>query len=124
MEKTKRKLIYMNPALERVRVSTKQGGFSRRLGEIVERYEVIMQDTQTKELTDTEIAILGEVIMGSMVPGGVAVDPKYLLMAYHDVKDGIEDAATGTEAERKALKKKVKDWAATDIARFMEDHGI
>jgi len=62
-----RKNIYMNPPLEQLLEETQPGKFSRRLGEVVERYNIMLNLTDMPELTSDEIMILSEVICGSVV---------------------------------------------------------
>lgn len=62
-----RKNIYMNPPLDQLLEETKPGKFSQRIGDVVERYNVIMKLTDLPEFTDEETMILSEVICGSTI---------------------------------------------------------
>lgn len=62
-----RKNIYMNPPLDQLLEETKPGKFSQRIGDVVERYNVIMKLTDLPELTEDETMIMSEVVCGSMV---------------------------------------------------------
>lgn len=99
-----RKTIYMSEPLIRLAEKTRgdsrrTSGFSRRLGEIVERYQIMLDIDAQKlpELTDSEMEIMGEVIMGSVIDArkirGLHLDPL--------------DAASGTPDERKQLAEKI-----------------
>jgi hypothetical protein len=97
-----RKQIWMSPSLERLneqcgKAKGRDGTFSRRLGEIVERYEVIMKLTVAPELTDTEKMIIGEVVCGSIITP----------TTIRHMGESIMDCASGTNEERKALHDKI-----------------
>ncbi|MEG0797374.1 MAG: hypothetical protein RR384_01135 [Acidaminococcaceae bacterium] len=62
-----RKNIYMNAPLEKLLEETKPGKFSQRLGEIVERYSVIIGLTKIPNFTQNEIIILSKLICGITV---------------------------------------------------------
>ena len=69
-----RKTIYMSEPLTRLAEETRgtsrrTSGFSRRLGEIVERYQIMLDIDAQKlpELTDGELEIMGEIVMGSVI---------------------------------------------------------
>lgn len=104
-----RKTIYMSEPLVRLAEATRgdsrrTSGFSRRLGEIVERYQIMLDIDAQKlpELTDGEMEIMGEIIMGSVIDArkirGLHLDPL--------------DAATGTLEERKQLASKIEPLTA------------
>ena len=104
-----RKTIYMSEPLCRLAEATRgdsrrTSGFSRRLGEIVERYQLVLdlESEKLPELTDTELEIMGEVVMGAVIDArkirGLHLDPL--------------DAATGTPEERKALADKIEPLTA------------
>ena len=66
------KTIYMNEPLMRLAEETKaatrrNGGFSSRLGEIVERYEILLELTEVPDLTEKETQIMEEVICGAVI---------------------------------------------------------
>lgn len=100
-----RKTIYMSEPLIRLAEETRgdsrrTSGFSRRLGEIVERYQIMLDIDAQKlpELTDGEMEIMGEIVMGSVIDArkirGLHLDPL--------------DATTGTLEERKKLASKIE----------------
>ena len=104
-----RKTIYMSDPLIKLAEKTRgdsrrTSGFSRRLGEIVERYQIMIDlDAATlPDLTDSEMEILGEVVMGSVIDArkirGLHLDPL--------------DAASGTPEERKDLAAKIEPLTA------------
>lgn len=113
-----RKQIWMNPPLERLanecgKAKGRDGKFSARLGDIVERYEIIMKLTPAPELSDVEKMILGEVIYGSaLTPTTV----KYM-------NEAVMDAATGSENDRKNLSAKIQIWSAAERVAAIESIG-
>lgn len=112
-----RKTIYMSEPLCRLAEATRgdsrrTSGFSRRLGEIVERYQIMLDIDAQKlpELTDGEMEIMGEIIMGSVIDArkirGLHLDPL--------------DAATGTLEERKQLAAKIEPLTAGQRLALVE----
>lgn len=112
-----RKTIYMSDPLIKLAEETRgdsrrTSGFSRRLGEIVERYKIMLDIDAQKlpELTDSELGILGEVVMGSVIDArkirGLHLDPL--------------DAATGTPEERKQLASKIEPLTAGQRLALVE----
>lgn len=112
-----RKTIYMSDPLARLAEKTRgdsrrTSGFSRRLGEIVERYKIMLDIDAQKlpELTDSELEILGEVVMGSVIDArkirGLHLDPL--------------DAATGTPEERRQLAEKIEPLTAGQRLALVE----
>ena len=99
MAKTKQ--VYMNPPLVRLEAETKEGGesFSARLGEIVERYGILIDLEELPEFSEDEMEILNEVIWGNIV------NRRKVRGLHLDVLD----AATGTQAARNALSAKVAE---------------
>lgn len=99
MAKTKQ--VYMNTPLVRLEAETKEGGesFSARLGEIVERYQMILDLEALPEFSEDEMEILNEVIWGNIV------NRRKVRGLHLDVLD----AATGTQAARNALSAKVAE---------------
>ena len=80
-----RKNIYMNPPLNQLLEETKPGKFSQKLGDVVERYNIIMKLTDLPEFTEDEIMILSEVVCGSMV------SPAMIRGMHLNVMDAIGD---------------------------------
>lgn len=112
-----RKTIYMSDPLIKLAEETRgdsrrTSGFSRRLGEIVERYKTMLDIDAQKlpELTDSELGILGEVVMGSVIDArkirGLHLDPL--------------DATTGTPEERKQLASKIEPLTAGQRLALVE----
>ena len=112
MAKTKQ--VYMNPALAELEADVKERGasFSARLGEIVERYQILLDLEALPDFEEAETEILSEVICGA------GVDRRKIRGLHLDVLD----AATGTIAEREELSRKVEEMGAgarlTLIERF------
>ena len=116
-----KRTIYMSEPLERLAEETRgssrrTSGFSRRLGEIVERYQ-IMLDLDTHKLpalTDTEMAIMGEVICGSVI------DRRKIRGLHLDVLD----AAVGSDDDRKLLSEKIEALTAGQRLVIVENLGL
>ena len=104
MAKAKSKQVYMSPALTGLESTMKENGgsFSARLGEIVERYQVLLDLEELPEFSEKETVILSECICGS------AIDRRKVRGLHLDVLD----AATGTIAEREELSRKVEEMGA------------
>ena len=90
MAKTKQ--VYMNAPLVGLEAETKEWGesFSARLGEIVERYGILIDLEELPEFSEDEMEILNEVIWGNIV------NRRKVRGLHLDVLD----AATGTQAAR------------------------
>ena len=102
MAKTKQ--VYMNAPLVGLEAETKESGgsFSARLGEIVERYQILLDLEEAPPFSDEETAILGEVVCGA------TIDRRKIRGFHLDVLD----AATGTREERETLSRKVAEMGA------------
>lgn len=114
-----RKQIWINPPLERLieqcgHAKGRDGKFSRRLGDVVERYETIIKLTPVPELTDDEKMILGEVICGSIISP----------LTINRMDESVMYCATGTEVERQALSEKVSNWSVAERMAVIESLGI
>lgn len=112
-----RKTIYMSEPLIKLAEKTRgdsrrTSGFSRRLGEIVERYQIMLDIDAQKlpELTDGELEIMGEIVMGSVIDArkirGLHLDPL--------------DAASGSPEERKQLAGKIESLTAGQRLALVE----
>jgi hypothetical protein len=115
-----KRTIYMSEPLERLAEETKgssrrTSGFSRRLGEIVERYQILL-DLETPalpKLSEQETAILGEVVCGAVI------DRRKIRGLHLD----ILDAELGTPDERQALSDKVAALSAGARLALIESLG-
>lgn len=114
-----KKTIWLNPPLERLaeecgKAKGRDGKFSSRLGDIVERFDLIIKLTLTPELNETERMILGEVLCGSTL---TTVSIRYL-------HESILEAVTGSEEERRSLSVKASKWSAAEVIAVIESLGI
>lgn len=109
-----KKTIYMNESLEKLEAATKEQGvpFSSRLGEIVERYEIIMDLETVPEFTPEEMEILGEVICGAVI------NRRKIRGLHLDILD-----ATGTPEEKEKLHKKVAGMTPGQLLKVIEQLG-
>lgn len=118
------KNVWLNPPLERLKEQIDKdnkgkkagrgGGFSARLGDIVERYEAIIALTKTPELSEEETYILSEVVSGSVI--------STTLIRHMDA--WVLDCASGTQAEREALAERVASWTAAERIAAIEAFGL
>ena len=111
-----RRNIYMNPPLdalaEKINETGKgrDGKFSRRLGDIVERYAVLQELVPAPEMTDVEIEILGAVICGSPVTKTqVRLLPEYIM-----------DSGAFSPDDRKIFADKVNSWSFAERLMAIE----
>lgn len=113
MAKTKQ--VYMNPALAVLEADVKETGasFSARLGEIVERYGILIDLEELPDFSEAETEILSEVICGA------AIDRRKVRGLHLDVLD----AASGTQEERDALSRKVEEMTAGQRLKLIETLG-
>ena len=113
MAKTKQ--VYMNPALAVLEADVKETGasFSARLGEIVERYGILIDLEELPDFSETETEILSEVICGA------AIDRRKVRGLHLDVLD----AASGTQEERDDLSRKVEEMTAGQRLKLIETLG-
>lgn len=114
-----KRTIYMSEPLERLADETRgdsrrTSGFSRRLGEIVERYKIMLELDTPPELTETELTIVGEVLAGAVI------DRRKIRGLHLD----ILDAATGTPDYRKQLSKKIEGLTAGQRLALVESLGL
>lgn len=114
-----KRTIYMSEPLERLAEETRgdsrrTSGFSRRLGEIVERYRIMLELDTPPELTETELAIMGEVLSGSVI------DRRKIRGLHLDVLD----AATGTPDDRQQLSGKIEALTAGQRLALVESLGL
>nr|DAW99781.1 MAG TPA: hypothetical protein [Caudoviricetes sp.] len=114
-----KRTIYMSEPLERLAEETRgdsrrTSGFSRRLGKIVERYQIMLDLDTPPELTDTELSIMGEVLTGAII------DRRKVRGLHLDVLD----AATGTPDDRKQLSAKIERLTAGQRLAMIEKIGL
>ena len=111
----KNKQIYMNAPLAGLEADVKAhgGSFSARLGEIVERYQILLDLEELPDFSMTETEILSEVICGA------GVDRRKIRGFHLD----ILDAATGTREERETLSRKVAGMSAGQRLALIEKIG-
>lgn len=106
-----KKTIYMNDPLYRLNEQTDGGGFSRRLGEIVERYDIIMKLTpEPPEFSQEEIHILGEVLSGAKISAGFI----------HSLGLDVLDSVLETPEVREALANKIDAMTAAEKVKMIE----
>lgn len=113
-----KKTIYMNPPLERLAEKTKgdsrrTSGFSAALGEIVGRYEIIMELTPPPTFLDAEIEILSELVCGSVID-------KTMVRCMHL---SVLDCASGTDNQRKRLAETLGNMSAADRLSLIDRLG-
>ena len=111
----KTKQIYMNAPLAGLEADVKAhgGSFSARLGEIVERYQILLDLEELPDFSEAEAEILSEVICGA------GIDRRKIRGLHLDVLD----AATGTAEERNALSGKVEKMTAGQRLKLIETLG-
>ena len=114
-----KRTIYMSEPLERLADETKgdsrrTSGFSRRLGEIVERYQIMIDLDTPPELTETELSIMGEVLTGAVI------DRRKIRGLHLDVLD----ATVGSKDDRKQLSKKIESLTAGQRLAMIEKIGL
>ena len=94
--------------------SRRTSGFSRRLGEIVERYQIMLDLDTPPDLTDTELSIMGEVLCGAVI------DRRKIRGLHLDVLD----ATAGSESDRKQLSGKIEALTAGQRLALAESLGL
>lgn len=116
-----KRTIYMSEPLERLADETRgdsrrTSGFSRRLGEIVERYQIMLDLDMGSlpELTEIELAIMGEVLCGAVI------DRRKIRGLHLDVLD----ATVGSDDDRKQLSGKIEALTAGQRLVLVESLGL
>ena len=108
-----KKTIYMNDPLCRLNEQTPDGGFSRRLGEIVERYDIIMKLTpEPPKFPREEMHILGEALAGAKISAGFV----------YSLGFEIQDSVLETPELREALAKKIDAMTASEKIKMIETY--
>ena len=110
-----KKMIYLSDPLYRLAEETKgtsrrTSGFSTRLGEIVQRYDILMRLTPAPELSDGERQIMGDVLCGTYI------DASEVNGLYLDVLDSV----IGTKEERQTLSDRIKAMTAGERLKLIE----
>lgn len=111
-----KRTIYMSEPLERLADETRgdsrrTSGFSRRLGEIVERYDIIMKLTpEPPKFSQEEMHILGEVLAGARISAGFI----------HSLGFEVQDSVLETPEIREALAKKIDAMTAAEKVKMIE----
>lgn len=110
-----KKTVYMNDPLIRLSEQTPGGSFSRRLGEVVERYDIIMKLTpEPPEFSHEEMHILGEVLTGAKISAGFI----------HSLGLEVQDSVLETPETREALAKKIDAMTAAEKVKMIETINI
>ena len=113
MAKTKQ--IYMNESLTGLEADVKErgGSFSARLGEIVERYGILLCLEEVPDFTDEEVDILSEMVCGSYINcrkvRGLHLDAL--------------DVASGTPETRRSVSEKIEKMTAGQRLALIEKMG-
>lgn len=115
-----KRTIYMSEPLERLAEETRgnsrrTSGFSRRLGELVERYQILL-DLETPTLpkfNEVELSILEEVLRDSVI------NRRKIRGLHLD----ILDAQLGTSDEKKTLSAKIEALSAGARLALVESLG-
>lgn len=110
MAKTKQ--VYMNPALAGLEAETKESGwsFSARLGEIVERYGILLSLEEVPDFTEDEIEVLSEMVCGSYI------NCRKIRGLHLDALD----VASGTPETRRSVSEKIEKMTAGQRLALIE----
>ena len=112
---SKTKQIYMNPALAGLEAETKERGesFSARLGEVVERYGILLSLEEVPDFSEDEIEVLSEMVCGSYINcrkvRGLHLDAL--------------DVASGTPETRRSVSEKIEKMTAGQRLAIIEKMG-
>ena len=111
----KNKQIYMSPALMDLETEMKAKGesFSARLGEIVERYGIILSLEEIPEFTEDEIEVLSEMVCGSYI------NCRKIRGLHLDALD----VASGTPETRRSVSEKIEKMTAGQRLALIEKMG-
>jgi hypothetical protein len=107
-----RKNVYMNEALEHLEEEVKgtETNFSSRLGEIVGRYQILLELEELPKLTPIEQDIMNNVIWGNII------DRRKVRGLHLD----ILDAELGTHQEREALSTRIAECTIGQRLKLIE----
>lgn len=113
MAKTKQ--VYMNAPLVGLEAETKERGesFSARLGEVVERYGIILSLEEIPEFTEDEIEVLSEMVCGSYI------NCRKIRGLHLDALD----VASGTPETRRSVSEKIDKMTAGQRLALIEKMG-
>ena len=105
-------MISMGSSVEDLaeKMKREKGNFSRRLDEIVERYNILLDLETLPDFSEQEVAILAETV------GGSAIDRRRVRGLHLD----IIDAALGTSQERDVLSAKIEGMTAGQRLKLIE----
>ena len=111
----KNKQIYMSPALTELETEMKESGgsFSARLGEIVERYGILLSLEEIPDFTEDEIEVLSEMVCGSYI------NCRKIRGLHLDALD----VASGTPEIRQAVSEKIEKMTAGQRITLIEKMG-
>ena len=115
MAKAKTKQIYMSEPLDMLaeELEGSDTSFSGRLSEIVRRYGILLDLEEIPDFSEDEMMILGEAICGA------GVNRRFVRGLHLDVLD----VSIGTQEERDALSRKVKEMGAGARLALIEKMG-
>lgn len=113
-----RRNIWMNPPLDRLAKSCgegkgRSGRFSAALGEIVERYQILLDLTVLPTFSEEEIFVLSEAICGSVI------DAREIRGLHLDVLD----CGSGTPELRESLSKRLEAMTPGERLALVESMG-
>ena len=108
----KKRTIYMSEPLIKLSESVQGGGFSRRLGEIVKRYQMAIDLYQMPDFTPQESAILSEAVTGAVI------DARKIRGLHLDILDCMGDDTVKIE-----LSKKIESMTAAEKIVLIEKMG-
>ena len=111
----KNKQIYMSPALTELETEMKErgGSFSARLGEIVERYGILLSLEEVPDFTEDEMEVLSEMVCGSYI------NCRKIRGLHLDALD----VASGAEETRRAVSTKIEKMTAGQRLALIERLG-
>ena len=115
MAKAKSKQVYMNEPLIALESTMKENGgsFSARLGEIVERYGILLSLEEVPDFTEDEIEVLSEMICGSYI------NCRKIRGLHLDALD----VASGTPETRRSVSEKIEKMTAGQRLAVIESLG-
>lgn len=106
----KRKTIYLNPPLQELYNKTRGKGFSRRLGDVLNRYEIIRECTSLPKLTAEQWAMLGQALIDAKI------DKRKVLGLHLDMLD-----VEGEEAQKVQLQHVIEKMSVTERLMLIEE---